>query len=105
MKTYPYRLPWGEVGDRLFHVIIVDRHLREIKQNWEQYLAYFHQRVNCQMPNSRQFPKEQKTLSHHEGLHGRSVHVFGLIHHSVNDPCLLKTSALQVTTGEVDYEN
>ena len=38
------------------------------------------------------------------GLHGKSVHIFDLIHHSVGDLSLQKTSGPQVTTGEIDYE-
>jgi hypothetical protein len=56
------------------------------------------------MPNSRQFPREQAILSHHAGLHGRSVHVFDLIHHSTGDLSLQKTSGPQVTARKLDYE-
>jgi hypothetical protein len=33
MTIYPYRLPWGEVGDRLFHVTIGRQDSREIQKN------------------------------------------------------------------------
>jgi len=67
------------------------------------YISITHSTVKHS--NSRQFPREQPILSHHGGLHGRSVHVFGLIHHPVSDLFLQKTSGLQAITGELDYEN
>jgi hypothetical protein len=104
MTTYPSS-PWGEVGDRLFHVTIDRQDTGEIQENCDYYsLAYFHHAINCQIRNSRQFPREQPILSHHGGLHGRSVHVFVLIHHSVGDLSLQETSGPQATTGKLDYE-
>ncbi len=60
---------------------LIDRHRRVIQQSFRTFVNIFPSHSTL---SNGQFPREQATLSHHGGLHGKSVHVVDLIHHSVS---------------------